>query len=138
MSAALTNRFFNDVIGRQKLEVLDELLHPAFQSHQFPAPPGSKREEFIDGVRAIFKAFPDMRIHVDDQVEKGDKVFTHGYWEGTHKGTFMDVAPTNKRVKVDFMDIWRSEGGKLRENWVVMDIFGLMVQLGAVHEGVNR
>jgi hypothetical protein len=38
----------------------------------------------------------------------------------------------HKKLTVDFMDIWRIEGGKLRETWVIMDFMGLMVQLGAV------
>jgi hypothetical protein len=30
------------------------------------------------------------------------------------------------------MDMWRLEGGQAVENWVRIDMLGLMVQLGAV------
>ncbi len=127
----LANRFFKE-IAKQNTAALDEILHPAFQSHHFPAPPGSDKSGFIAGMKGLLSAFPDIKVTVHDQFAKGDKVFSYGSWTGTHKGTFQGVAPTNKQVKVEFMDIWREEGGKLRENWVVMDIMGLMVQLGAV------
>jgi predicted ester cyclase len=132
MSAALVNRFFNDVISLHKVEVLEEILHPAYQNHNFPAPPGSNRQEFVEAVRGMHTAFPDIKITITEQFEKGDRVFSYGYWTGTQKGSFMDLSPTNRKVKVEFMDIWRTEAGKLREGWVVMDIMGLMVQLGAV------
>ena len=127
----LANRFFNEVASKQDV-LLEEILHPKFRSHQFPAPPGSDKAGFIAGMKGLLSAFPDIKITVHQQYAKGDKVFTYAEWTATHTGTFQGVAPTNKKVKVEFMDIWREEGGKLRENWVVMDIMGLMIQLGAV------
>jgi predicted ester cyclase len=59
-------------------------------------------------------------------------VFSYFTWTGTHSGTFNGIAATNKQVSVDGMDIWREQDGQLIENWVVMDIMGLMMQLGAV------
>ncbi len=75
---------------------------------------------------AWYAAFPDIKVTVNEQFEKGDRVFCYGTWTPTHKGAFQGIAPTNKKVKVEFMDIWREEGGKLRENWVVMDTMGLI------------
>jgi predicted ester cyclase len=128
----LANRFFNEVASDHNVAVLDEILHPAFQAHQFPALTGSDKAGFTAGMKGFLSAFPDIKITIHQQFSKGDKVFTYAEWTGTHKGTFQGIAPTNKKVKVEFMDIWREEGGKTRENWVVMDIMGLMMQLGAV------
>jgi predicted ester cyclase len=127
----LANRFFAE-LAKHNTAALDEILHPAFQSHHFPAPPGSDKTGFIAGTKGLLSAFPDIKVAIHQQFAKGDKVFTYGSWTATHKGEFQGVAPTSKQVNVEFMDIWREEGGKLRENWVVMDIMGLMIQLGAV------
>jgi predicted ester cyclase len=127
----LVNRFFNEGVAKQEV-LFGEILHPMFRSHQFPAPPGSDKAGFIAGMKGLLSAFPDLKVTIHQQYAKGDKVFTYAEWNATHTGTFQGIAPTNKKVKVEFMDIWREEGGKLCENWVVMDIMGLMIQLGAV------
>jgi predicted ester cyclase len=132
-AAALVNRFFNEVTGNQhNVALLEELLHPDFRSHHYPAPPGSDKAGFIAGIKALLSAFPDIQVTVHEEFEKGDRVFTYFSWTATHKGVFNGIAPTGKQVKVEGMDIWRVEGGKIRENWVVMDVMGLMIQLGVV------
>jgi predicted SnoaL-like aldol condensation-catalyzing enzyme len=129
----LANRFFNDVASNShNVALLDELLHPDFRSHHYPAPPGSNKAEFIAGIKGLLTAFPDIRVVVHDQFGQGDRVFTYFSWTATHKGNFNGIAPTGKQVKVEGMDIWREQDGKMRENWVVMDIMGLMIQLGVV------
>jgi steroid delta-isomerase-like uncharacterized protein len=128
----LVNRFFNEVAGNQhNVTLLEELLHPDFRSHHYP-PTGSDKAGFIAAIKGTVAAFPDIQVAIHDQFVEGDKVFTYFSWTGTHKGVFNGVAPTGKQVKVEGMDIWRIEGGKIRENWVVMDIMGLMTQLGVV------
>ena len=128
----LTNRFFNEVINQKKTDLLDSLLHISFHSNHFPAPPGSDKATFIKGVRDLMAAFPDMVLTVHQQFGEGDKVFTYLSWTGTQSGVFNGIAATNKKVSVDAMDIWREQDGQLIENWVVMDIMGLMMQLGVV------
>jgi predicted ester cyclase len=87
---------------------------------------------FTEGMKSLFKGFPDIHIVRNAQYEKDDKVFTYAYWEATQQDTFMGIPPTNKKVHVEYMDIWRVQDGKIRENWVVMDVLGLLIQLGAV------
>lgn len=134
-SAATTaafNSFFNDVINAHNPAKLDEILHPDFRSHHFPMPPGSDKAGFSQGMVALLNAFPDIRIQVNEQFVKGDKVFGYFTWTGTHQNAFMGVPPTGKQVRVEGMDIWRVQDGKLAENWVIMDAMGLMMQLGVV------
>jgi predicted ester cyclase len=129
----LANRFFNEVASNpHNVALLDELLHPDFRSHHFPAPPGSDKAGFIAGIKGLLAGFPDIQLTVHDQFGQGDRVFTYFAWTGAHQGTFNGIAPTGKQVKVEGMDIWREEGGQIRENWVVMDIMALMIQLGVV------
>ena len=77
-------------------------------------------------------AFPDLRITIEDEFGEGNKVGTRGSMTGTHRGEFMGIPATNKSVKVAYIDLWRVENGKFVENWVQMDMLGLMQQLGVV------
>jgi predicted ester cyclase len=53
---------------------------------------------------------------------------------GTHKGELMGVAPTDRTVEFESVDIIRVEDGKVAEHWGVTDVMSLMQQLGAVPE----
>lgn len=35
-------------------------------------------------------------------------------------------------VSIKYLDIWRLEHGKAKDNWVQMDLLGLMQQLGVI------
>ena len=68
----------------------------------------------------------------DAWLGEGDLVCTRGYFEGTHDGAFMGVPATGNKVHVPYIDIWRLDGGKAAENWVRLDMLGLMQQVKAV------
>jgi predicted ester cyclase len=73
-----------------------------------------------------------MRITLETQLADGDLVANRGVFTGTHQGEFMGVPATGKQVTVQFMDLWRLENGQAVENWVRLDMLGLMTQLGIV------
>ena len=68
----------------------------------------------------------------EQEFADGDYVMHRGYTTATHKGEFQGIAPTGKQVKLNTLDIWRVENGKAVENWVQMDLLGLMQQIGAI------
>lgn len=47
----------------------------------------------------------------------------------SHDG-WMGIAPTNKKVNLRSLDFWRIEDGKIRENWVLVDIIHVYHQIG--------
>mgnify|MGYP006314357887 CR=1 FL=1 len=42
------------------------------------------------------------------------------------------MLPVAISVTVGFLDIWKAHNGRLAENWVNMDILGILIQLGAI------
>ena len=85
-----------------------------------------------DVLRGMRKAFPDLYFGVEEQIAEGDKVLTRFEWTGTHRNEFLGVPATGRPVKVWGMVIDRLEGGRIKETRILMDIFGLMMQLGAI------
>lgn len=131
-AAKLENRFSDGVVANHDPALLNDLLADDFVSHHFPAPGKNNKTVFIEGMKGLFAGFPDIKVTRVEQHEMGDKVYTYAFWEGTQTGAFMGIPPTGKKVHVEYMDIWRAKDGKIVENWVVMDIMGLMIQLGVV------
>jgi steroid delta-isomerase-like uncharacterized protein len=128
---SLIRRAFEQGMNSRNLGVFDEIVAPHYVNHDMPAPkPGP---EGLKQVLLMFtEAFPDMQITLHDVIGEGETVMTRGSWKGTHKGAFRGIPATGKAVDVKFMDAWRFENGKAVENWVQMDMLGLMQQLGVV------
>ena len=70
-------RLQEEVFGQGKLELVDELLAPAYFSHAPGDPELSRGPEGIEEVvRAYHSAFPDITFVVEKQVAEGDMVVT--------------------------------------------------------------
>lgn len=130
---ALARRVVDEIFSRGNIGIADELLAPDFAERE-ELPPGVPRDR--EGVKQLAamlrRAFPDLNVTIDDIVAEGDKVVLRQTWRGTHRGEFMGVAPTGKKVSFGVIDILRVAGGKFVEHWGQMDSMGLMQQLGAI------
>jgi predicted ester cyclase len=80
----------------------------------------------------IFSAFPDVHMTIDDLVGEGDKVAVRFTVTGTHKGKFMGMPASNKKLKMWSIQIDRIANGKFVEGWERTDTLGLMQQLGVM------
>ena len=60
---------------------------------------------------------------------------------GTHKGDYLGTPATGREVGMRVMDFWRREGDLLAENWVLIDMPDLFLQLGVdlfSRQGINN
>jgi predicted ester cyclase len=48
---------------------------------------------------------------------------------GTHRGDFRGIAPSGSPIVLQGIAIYRVEGGRLMERWVVTDLHGLLASL---------
>ncbi len=80
------------------------------------------------------RSFPDRSVDTKiNMVASGNYVATGGWphMTGTHAiGEWLGLPPTNKELTLRVMDIWRREGGLLKENWVAIDIIDMLMQMG--------
>ena len=100
----------------------------------FPGLPPTK--EGLKVLLSSFRnAFPDGHVTIDVIVAEGDLVCYHSTARGTHRGEFMGMAPTGRRVEVGAIHIHRLADGKIIEHWGRSDQLGLMSQLGIAPGG---
>jgi predicted ester cyclase len=85
--------------------------------------------EFIAAVTA---AFPDGQATIEDLITEGDRVMQRVTFRRTHQGEFLGVPATGRTVSAWVMVISRMAGGKVAEEWQLVDGLGLMQQLGAL------
>lgn len=122
-------RFYAE-INKGNLAIFDELLAAGFvENEALPGFPSTK-----DGVKQFFtmmrNAFPDLTFDVKFYMADGDKVAAYATMSGTHKGEFMGMAGSGKKISVTLVDIIRFEKGKAVEHWGATDSMAMMEQLG--------
>jgi predicted ester cyclase len=85
--------------------------------------------QFIAGA---LTAFPYLHFDVEQLAAENDLVFCRLTARGTHRAEFMRVSPSGRPVRFESVDIFRLLDAKIAEQWVVMDTFGLLQQIGAI------
>jgi steroid delta-isomerase-like uncharacterized protein len=78
------------------------------------------------------KAFPDLKFTVDDTIAERNEVVVHWTAHGTHKGAFLGMPPTNRKVTIDGTSIYRLEGSKIAEAHANWNLATMMAQLGVI------
>jgi predicted ester cyclase len=113
---AVAMRVFDEIFNQGKFQVADEIYAPNFQNHGLHRSVDLKTDQ--DYVHAEKKAFPDLRMSVQDMIAEGDKVAVLWTFRGTHTGSgYEGLPPTGTRVTVRGITIWRFVGGRIVEEW---------------------
>lgn len=121
-----------EAVNKGHLEDLKQTFSPRVVDHD-PAPnqaPGA--EGFIQFFTDFRDSFPDLAIAVDHMVADDDNVSIAYTVSGTHKGNFLGIPPSGKKIKVRGVQIARFEQGKIVERWGSSDQLGILQQIGAI------
>lgn len=130
---ALIRRWWDGLNQGNAAELIDEIYAPAYVLHDPSLPePVSGLEGIHEFITSINEAFPDLHTTVEDLVAEGDRVVQRVTFRGTHQGEFMGVPATGNAVSVWAVVISRFAGGKVAEEWQLVDSLTLMQQLGVI------
>lgn len=125
-------RLYQECFNAQKYEVADELISPQLVN---PGPDGGTGPAgFKANAARLLNAFPDVQFTVHDLIAENDQVAVCWTWEGTHRGVFNNIPPTDRRVRQEGMVMYRLEGGKVTGSKVIFDRLGVFQQLGVTPE----
>ena len=132
---AATMRRAYDLINRGDIEGFGDLVAEDFVEHQeAPGLPPTKQGvlELFRGYRA---AFPDMHMEALEVLADGDRTVARVVVSGTQTGDFMGIPGSGRRAEVQLIDIMAfDEAGLISEHWGVVDMLGMLQQLGVVPE----
>jgi predicted ester cyclase len=122
-----------EVFGKGKYEVLDQVCDPSFKSHD-PLTGDTDLAGFKQEVQMYRAAFPDLTPTVLGACAEGDTVCTRWRMTGTHKQPLMGVAATGEKVSVEGISFDRYRGGKLVESFAQWDTLRFLRSLGMLPE----
>jgi C-1 hydroxylase len=121
-------RGFIDAYNARNLDLVDDFVSLDYVDHE----KNIGREGLKQLIAMGINAFPDWYETVEDIIAEGDKVWVLLAYTGTHKGEFMGLNPTGKKITSKAVDIYRVVDGKLAEYWNVTDNLNIFKQVGAL------
>ncbi len=130
---AIVRRLYEEVWNKRRLEVANELISPSHAVHGTTISGSSVGPEAYKHQVALFIAgFPDLRFTIEDTIAEKEKVACYWTISGTHKGEYMGVPATNRKVSVDGITIHHVARGKIIESYINWDVWSMMEQFGVV------
>src|SRR5918996_6047103 len=135
----------NTRVVRQALEVLNtgdisrvqEIISPQYFNHESQVDPVRSKlrgpEEFMDTVKNLRNAFPDLHYEEQETIASGDKVISILTVTGKHMGKFFVIPPTEREISYQAVHIHRiGNDRKIVEHRAIRDDLTFMMQLGIV------
>lgn len=83
--------------------------------------------------KIVRKTFPDIRITIMDLLVEGEKVAVRWTLHGTDLGGYDNHLPTGKPIRMTGISMLRLENESIVEEWIEVDIAGMLHQLGYVY-----
>jgi steroid delta-isomerase-like uncharacterized protein len=127
----LVRRYYEDVLTKGRLDVLETIARPDYVEHNpFPG-----HAQGLDGLRqrvnTLRTAF-NPQFTLEHVIAEGDKVAVMWTSRGTHVGDWFGMPATGKSFTIQGVDVHQLRDGRMAEHWDVVDIYSLLIQLGAL------
>lgn len=133
LNKQVVRKFVEECWNQEILNKASELLADQVHFHDPVFPnmnPGIQNvKRHIETCR---KAFPDLKFTIDDTIAERNEVVLHWKARGTHKGQFLGMEPTNRKVTIDGTSIYRFEGPRIAEVYANWNLVTMLAQLGVI------
>lgn len=126
---AIYLKFIGEVLNDGNFSVAATYLSPDVKTHNgFPGQePGL--DGYVAALKAFHGAFPDLRANVTHAVAEGDMVVGRVEVTGTHRGAFLGMPGSGRKVRYEEIAMVRMADGKIAEHWSVADALAILQQL---------
>ena len=131
-SAERVKYFYETVISENQIERMAEFISPecCVKMGEKLIPVG------IDGMKEHIKAtkqtYPDYKMKIIKQFCDGDYVISEFIMEGTHKGEWIGIKPTGKRLVFTGVDIDKVIDGLIVEHGGAVNTFETLFEAGMI------
>lgn len=128
---ALVRRFYEEYYNNSRLDAIDDMFDPSYVHHTPEVAEGKMSyDEFREHMLTLSRAFPHMRVAVEDQVSEKDRVATRYTLYGTQEGDLPGIPARGNEIKVAAMTILSVKDDLIVEGWEVYDSLDMAIQLG--------
>jgi predicted ester cyclase len=115
--------------SKGNFDALASIVTPDYVVHPEEVRGADGLAEMVQGYR---DALSGLNITIEHQFTEGDYVATRTTIRGRHDGELMGTPPTGRDVEFTGLTISRCRDGKIDEEWELVDVVGLLRQVGAL------
>jgi len=128
----LVRRYYEEVVNTGNVDLLTEFVSPDYVEvyNNIKHPIGLKgAQDHILGVR---NTYPDLHLTIEQQITEGEWVVTRVTMRGTHKGVWLGMKPTGKKVEMCAVNIDRVVEGRIVEHGGAANLLEPLLEIGAL------
>lgn len=129
---ALIRKYIELVVNTGNVDIIGEFISPEYTE----VAEGEKYQVGIEGAKehilGVRRTYPDLELTVEQQIAEGDRVATCITARGTHKGTWLNIKPTNKQVTFTGVNIEKVVNGKIVEYGGAANLLFQFLEIGAI------
>jgi predicted ester cyclase len=122
-------RFYKRIWDEGEISLIPELLYENFTFRGSLGPVLVGYAQFAEYVRWVTATFDDYTSDILALVEEGDQVVGKLRFHGRQRKPLFGRSPRGDHVWWDGTAIFRFDGARVRELWVLGDIYGLLGRL---------
>ena len=111
------------------VDALASIVSPDYVVHPDEVRGADGLAEMVQGYR---DALAGLNVTIEHQFTEGDYVATRTTIRGRHDGDLMGAPPTGRDVEFVGLTISRCRDGRIEEEWELVDVAGLLRQIGAL------
>ena len=131
-SAERIKYFYETIISENQIERMEEFVSPGccvkIGEKLIPAGIDGMKEH----IQATKQTYPDYRMKITKQFCDGDYVISEFIMEGTHKGEWIGIKPTGKRLVFTGVDIDKVIDGLIVEHSGAVNTFETLFEAGMI------
>ena len=121
--------FYKDMWDHADKSLIPKILHEGFTFRGSLGPELVGHDQFAGYVDWVTSALGQYTTDVLTMIEEGNRVSGKMRFHGYHRKELFGVAPSGRHVWWTGMPIFTFEGSKVRDLYVLGDIYGLIARL---------
>src|SRR5215472_12095138 len=126
-------RRFYDAYNKKDEAILNEVIASDYVDYGHE-PPGRGLQGAKSDHQEFTRAFGDARFDIDEMFGADDRGVVRWTVHGTHTGPFAGLSPTQKKIAVRGISLYRLHDGKITETRNLPDLLALFTQLGTIEQ----
>lgn len=129
-SKALVKHFYEDIVSNNKIDQVADYVAENCNLRIGEDIVTLGLEGMIQHILDVKKTYPDYKMKIIRQYQEGDYIISEFIMEGTHKGEWLGMKPTNKKLTFTGVDIDKVVDGKIVEHGGAVNTFDTLYAEG--------
>lgn len=132
---AAVRRLLDEVFAKGNTAAFLEMLAPDVVFHLAGYPEPFRGNQAVKAWADEYLAAFAVTLSIHDVIAEGEDVVARWTIVAHHRGEYMGIPPTGRRVTFTSVEWFRFRDGKASEIWNAFDVLDVVQQLGALPRG---